>query len=633
MSVALDLMAVFVSSTTFFHYFFCLPSWCMCLHKFTHKVTGSFGVYCMQRSDRAEEWVNQQATGAFRIDSCCRMRRWFGCCFVAVVALRLMLPLRLLPAEDAGLVTAWVAIDPPHRGSSGSAARSLLLPRRAAAAWNAGDAVTVVVDHGRNGATATTAKNPTGSCGRTGDGAGTRCSCRPRTRRSSADRPGCGCGAAGGTTAADGAAADAASSSAAAVRGSTAQRKILRLRSIRPSPPLRISTTCCVPPRSEKVEDDDSDDERTRRQLAHFATLERWVVFSDLHCSPATLETCLHVLREVHRTAVERAAGIVFLGDFWHVRGTLRVDCLNAVRETLAAFERPMILIPGNHDQVRLSGGRDHALMPLQHAYRVGAGDGGGGASVPGLLVLSHPTTFLKALWIPHLKRGLDSVLRQHSHQSAIFCHADVSGASMNDNIVSQGGISPAQFPRTVPVYTGHFHKPHTVRGNIHYVGSPYQVSLAEARQDKYLWVLDATQNWTCVDRIPLFAGRRHFRPTALREFLDLAPVVDDNNNSTAAVRAGDRVVFSIGQREAEGLRRRQASNMTAPRMSWTRTFPHCARPACEWRSARSPRRSNHLPWKPMRTPSTCPRRPFGPLFWSSRCTAASFRMPRATSC
>lgn len=46
-----------------------------------------------------------------------------------------------------------------------------------------------------------------------------------------------------------------------------------------------------------------------------------WVVFSDLHCSTQTVDVCRTVLRTVHETALQHDAGIIFLGDFWHLRG------------------------------------------------------------------------------------------------------------------------------------------------------------------------------------------------------------------------------------------------------------------------------------------------------------------------
>lgn len=46
-----------------------------------------------------------------------------------------------------------------------------------------------------------------------------------------------------------------------------------------------------------------------------------WVVFSDLHCSSQTIEVSRQVLRRVNDEAARRQAGIIFLGDFWHLRG------------------------------------------------------------------------------------------------------------------------------------------------------------------------------------------------------------------------------------------------------------------------------------------------------------------------
>jgi hypothetical protein len=94
-----------------------------------------------------------------------------------------------------------------------------------------------------------------------------------------------------------------------------------------------------------------------------------WVLFSDLHVKSSSIETCEEVLDLVHAAAVERNAGIVFLGDFWHVRGALNVELLNRVLKCLGRWTQPVIMIPGNHDQVSL-GGMVHALEPLAYAFQ-----------------------------------------------------------------------------------------------------------------------------------------------------------------------------------------------------------------------------------------------------------------------
>ena len=109
-------------------------------------------------------------------------------------------------------------------------------------------------------------------------------------------------------------------------------------------------------------------DESLLAQCHNHASFHKWIVFTDLHVAPSTLDTCLEVLDFVHTSAQERGAGIIFLGDFWHHRGTVRIDCLNAVLNKLSTWNVPMIMIPGNHDQVTL-GGLEHALTPLQYDH------------------------------------------------------------------------------------------------------------------------------------------------------------------------------------------------------------------------------------------------------------------------
>ena len=291
------------------------------------------------------------------------------------------------------------------------------------------------------------------------------------------------------------------------------------------------------------------------QQCQHHASIQKWVVFTDLHCAPSTLDTSLQVLKTVHQLAQDRQAGILFLGDFWHHRGTLRVDCLNAVLEELQDWTVPMILIPGNHDQVTL-GGHSHGLTPLTNAYRVSTNDN---TTVPGPLVFSHPTLLAGALFVPHVRdiAILESILQSTmatTQAKAIFVHADVTGSYMNDMIVSTGGVHPSVFPPNKPIYSGHFHKPHTVTSRkdnvaIEYLGSPYETSLAEARQAKALAVLDS--DWKCIERIAVAIGRKHYKPYSVDQLMGLR--IDGSSTvhkTTTMVRKGDRIVATLSRGE-----------------------------------------------------------------------------------
>ncbi len=66
-----------------------------------------------------------------------------------------------------------------------------------------------------------------------------------------------------------------------------------------------------------------------------------------------------------------------------------------------------------------------------------------------------------------------------------LFVHnADVTGASMNDLIMSQGDVPLLCFSPNKPIYSGHFHKPHMVMRkdvSVDYIGSLCEASLAKA--------------------------------------------------------------------------------------------------------------------------------------------------------
>lgn len=92
---------------------------------------------------------------------------------------------------------------------------------------------------------------------------------------------------------------------------------------------------------------------QTLTSPSNHASMSQWIIFSDLHVKGASIDTCEEVLRAVHQTAIDKNAGIIFLGDFWHVRGSLSVELLNRVLKALRKWKQPVIMIPGNHDQVR----------------------------------------------------------------------------------------------------------------------------------------------------------------------------------------------------------------------------------------------------------------------------------------
>ncbi|GMH42164.1 hypothetical protein BSKO_10083 [Bryopsis sp. KO-2023] len=266
--------------------------------------------------------------------------------------------------------------------------------------------------------------------------------------------------------------------------------------------------------------------------VARCRDVSGWVVFSDLHVTKRTLPACIETLRIVRQEAEERGAGVLMLGDFWHHKGSLPVEPLNAVLSELRPWNFPMLMLTGNHDQVDLKGYL-HALVPLA-------------AGCPNVHVFDEPTSFMDAVFLSYhsdsvlLAAMMEKLVDQKT--KAMFVHADVIGAIMNDTFRAKEGLHPDTFPPLLPVFSGHYHKPHIVDGTtIEYVGSPYQVSQAEAGQTKHLLILD--NDWRVVERKPLDVGPRHF---TLR---DVSSEIPED------VRKGDRLRWYIDASDEDEIK------------------------------------------------------------------------------
>jgi hypothetical protein len=220
----------------------------------------------------------------------------------------------------------------------------------------------------------------------------------------------------------------------------------------------------------------------------------------------------------------------------------------------------------------------------------------------PSARVITHPETFLGALWLPYrrdtgyIRQAMEHMLADDSRTQgsggevdvtdsrvrAIFCHADVIGAQIGWGAKAERGISPGDFPAHLPVYSGHYHRPQVVdpggaegaarREPIRYVGSPYQTGMGEAGEEKALLVLDAS-DWRVAATVPLSAesvgGRRHFRASSLEDLRRRLPEWDP--------RPGDRVQVP----QIAALRQYKASTSTSSVASLGVLLHTCANLDC----------------------------------------------------
>ena len=85
-----------------------------------------------------------------------------------------------------------------------------------------------------------------------------------------------------------------------------------------------------------------------------------------------------------------------------------------------------------------------------------------------------------------------DSVMEfiKKSTSDLLFAHLELDTFQMQKGVASHGGLSPKIFEKYQHVYSGHFHSSST-KGNITYLGVPYEMTFADAEEDKKIWIFD----------------------------------------------------------------------------------------------------------------------------------------------
>ncbi|GJP35138.1 hypothetical protein CLOM_g19653, partial [Closterium sp. NIES-68] len=299
---------------------------------------------------------------------------------------------------------------------------------------------------------------------------------------------------------------------------------------------------------------------------AAFERVQQWVLFSDLHVSRRNAELCAALLKHVHGLAKDRAAGVVFLGDFWHVRGSLPVEALNAVMGVMGphCWTQPTIMIPGNHDQATMTRCIDGRLAARAVCVRVHQPAHRGNlaphcAALRALAALPPPRAHPHRRHAPSAPPAgpLLPLPPPTPPIRAIFLHADVEGAQRSSaegaTTLPGEGLDPLALPPGVPLYSGHLHLPHTVNKGgraVQYVGSCVQHSFGEAGQSKRAVVVRA-DSWERVEDIPLDVGPRHFIIPAphlqQREGLSAAQAMEEAvRHVVPQLRPGDLVRWEV---------------------------------------------------------------------------------------
>lgn len=179
---------------------------------------------------------------------------------------------------------------------------------------------------------------------------------------------------------------------------------------------------------------------------------------------------------------------ILNLGDIFDRRKYINFDTLDRSRlyffDELQKRNLKFIGVVGNHDVYFKNSNRINSPNLLLQEYQ-------------NCVFYTEPTeisignlNFLMLPWINN-ENYKDSMSAVESSNADIVCaHLELKGFEMHRGAMNEHGLSHKLFSKFDMVLTGHFHHKST-KDNIHYLGSPYEMTWSDYNDDKGFHILD----------------------------------------------------------------------------------------------------------------------------------------------
>jgi DNA repair exonuclease SbcCD nuclease subunit len=179
---------------------------------------------------------------------------------------------------------------------------------------------------------------------------------------------------------------------------------------------------------------------------------------------------------------------LVQVGDWNHVRESTNTRIyklsLKIAEKLTSKFKRGVFVILGNHDVYYKDRTDTHSLEGFDKIYE-------------NFHVFEEPETltinshrFLMMPWV----ENLEDLKKKVSSRPAdfVFCHADIKGFSLNSFQKLEHGLEGKDLSPFKRIYSGHIHI-RQEKGNVLYVGTPYEMDRGDRGNTKGFYVLDVS--------------------------------------------------------------------------------------------------------------------------------------------
>lgn len=173
---------------------------------------------------------------------------------------------------------------------------------------------------------------------------------------------------------------------------------------------------------------------------------------------------------------------LLHLGDYFDKRQFITLKTMDRNRNLLKLLETynlKLDIITGNHDVLyRNTNAINSPDLLMQH---------------PNVTVHSEPIELGNVLLIPWInKENYSDTLQIMDQSDAKYCmgHFEIAGFEMHRGQVCESGLDMQIFHKFDQVFSGHFHT-RSERGNIKYLGSPFEMTWADFNDPKGFHIFD----------------------------------------------------------------------------------------------------------------------------------------------
>ena len=222
------------------------------------------------------------------------------------------------------------------------------------------------------------------------------------------------------------------------------------------------------------------------------------IIVGDMHVVPDEIKDSEAVLNLVLETAKERGIeNVWFTGDQHHTHSVIRVEVMNWWRQAFAKLSEAKIgstALVGNHDQHN-PGSPVHAMM----AY----------SDMDDVYIVDKPEHFGNGvLMVPYVhteQEFIDACNEFRGYTKTVFCHQTFNGAKYENGFYAKDGFEASKIPQ-VNVISGHIHSGMEF-DKVWYVGSPRWRTLGDANQERFIWVVEFSEDGDILSREGISTG------------------------------------------------------------------------------------------------------------------------------